>query len=104
MGGRRTAGRHHQKVTVMARIFNIYFRHFGLTHNAIVSVRTTPFFTEYILNNISEELMELLPGNKIVSSAPDHFVFQGAGAGHSAVLMDAIIRAVSEHLEDIKIS
>jgi len=88
----------------MARIFNIYFRHSGLTHNAIVSVRTTPFFTEYILNNISEELMELLPGNKIVSAAPEQFVFQGAAAGHSGVLMEAIIGAVREHLQTLNVS
>lgn len=88
----------------MARIFNIYFRHSGLTHNAIVSVRTTPFFIEYILNNISDELMRLLPGNKIVSAAPGQFAFQGAGAGHSVSLMNAIIRAVGEHLEDVKAS
>ena len=59
----------------MARIFNIYFAFEGMVYNAVVSVRTTPFFTEYTLNNFHEELIELLPGNKILSQSPGHFVF-----------------------------
>ena len=82
----------------MARIFNIYFTYDGRTYSAVVSVRTTPFFTEYNLNNFSEELTELLPGNKIISRGAGHYVFQNAGNEHSPLLMEAIIRAVSEHL------
>jgi hypothetical protein len=82
----------------MARIFNIYFHFEGMMHNAVVSVRTTPFLTEYTLNNFNEELLQLLPGNKIVSRSPDHFVFQNAAPENSGVLMDAIIKAVSEHM------
>jgi hypothetical protein len=82
----------------MARIFNIYFVFEGLMYNAVVSVRSTPFFTEYTLNNFEEELLELLPGNKILSHAPDHFVFQNASPQNSSTLMDAIIKAVSEHM------
>ena len=82
----------------MARIFNIYFSFNGLLQNAMVSVRTTPFYTEYTLNNFNEELLPLLPGNKIISKAPDHFIFVNASDNSSPTLMDAIIKAVSEHL------
>jgi hypothetical protein len=83
----------------MARIFNIYFNHNEATHNAVVTVRTTPFFTEYILTNLDEGVMVSLPGNKILSTGPDHFVFQHASQKHSADLMRSIIQAVSEHLQ-----
>lgn len=82
----------------MARIFNIYFSFENEMHNAVVSVRTTPFFTEYTLNNFNEELMELLPGNKIVSRSPGSFIFRDASSDHSKPLMNAIIKAMSEHL------
>ena len=82
----------------MARIFNIYFAFEGLMYNAVVSVRSTPFFTEYTLNNFNEELLELLPGNKILSHSPGHYVFQNVSAENSTALMNAIIKAVSEHM------
>jgi hypothetical protein len=85
----------------MVRIFNIYFVFEGMNYNAIVSVRSTPFFTEYTLNNFNEELLELLPGDKIVSRAPDHYIFQDASSENSADLMDAIIKAVSEHMQNV---
>lgn len=67
--------------------------------NAVVSVRTTPFFTEYTLNNVSEELLSFLPGNKIISKGPDHFIFPNATEDNSSLLMAAIIKAVAEHLQ-----
>lgn len=82
----------------MARIFNIYFFFDDMMHSAVVSVRTTPFLTEYTINNFNEELLSLLPGNKILSQGPDHFVFQNASSENSTALMNAIIKAVSEHL------
>jgi hypothetical protein len=82
----------------MARIFNIYFSHDDKMHSAVVSVRQTPFFTEYTLNNFNDELLDLLPGNKIISKGPEHFIFQNALPEHSSLLMDAIIKAVAEHL------
>ena len=69
-----------------------------MMYNAIISVRTTPFYTEYTLNNFDEELLELLPGNKILSQGPDHFIFQNATSEHSPALMKSIIQAVIEHL------
>ena len=82
----------------MARIFNIYFPYEGMQYNAMVSVRTTPFFTEYTLNNIHDSLLEVLPGNKIISTGSNHFTFQNASHENSTELMEAIIRAVAEHL------
>jgi len=82
----------------MARIFNIYFVFEGMMRNAVVSVRTTPFLTEYTLNNFSDDLLELLPGNKILSRSPGHFVFQNASTENPTVLMTAIIKAVAEHM------
>lgn len=68
-------------------------------HTAIVSVRTNPFFTEYTLNNFDAELLKMLPGNKILSQGPDHFVFQNASSQNSDALMNVIIEAVSAHLQ-----
>jgi hypothetical protein len=82
----------------MARIFNIYFNYNQQMHNAVVSVRTTPFFTEYTLIDFNEQLLELLPGNKIVSRGPNHFIFKNASDENSSALMQAIIKAVTEHL------
>jgi len=67
-------------------------------YNAVVSVRSTPFHTEYTLNNFDDELLELLPGNKILSKSPGHFIFQNTAPENSSDLMNAIIKAVSEHL------
>ena len=83
----------------MARIFNIYFYYDDLMHNAVVSVRTTPFFTEFTLTNFNEELLELLPSNKILSTSPENFVFQNAPPENPNELMNAIIKAVAEHLQ-----
>ena len=86
----------------MARIFNIYFAFEGMMYNAVVSVRTTPFHTEYTLNNFDDELFELLPGNKILSHSAEHFVFQNASSENSTPLMNSIIKAVAEHMHTIE--
>jgi hypothetical protein len=82
----------------MARVFNIYFAFEGMMYNAVVSVRTTPFHTEYTLNNFDEGLLELLPGNRILSRSPGHYAFHNVSGENSPVLMNAIIKAVSEHM------
>ena len=87
----------------MARIFNIYFEFEGMVYNAVVSVRTTPFLAEYTLNNFNEDLLQLLPGNKILSQSPGHFVFQNASSENSTVLMNAIIKAVAEHMHGVDV-
>lgn len=82
----------------MARIFNIYFTYEDVLHNAIVSVRTTPFFTEYILGNMDADLILMLPGNKIISQTTGHLFFQNISSHHSAALMNEIIRSIKQHL------
>jgi hypothetical protein len=80
----------------MARVFNIYFSYKNAMHNAIVTVRTTPFFTEYTLN-FDEEILELLPGNKIISTSSNHYIFQHASSNECSPLMQEILTAVSQH-------
>jgi hypothetical protein len=87
----------------MARIFTINFAYNDHLYNAVVSVRNTPFFIEYTLTNFNEELLLLLPGNKIISKEAGHYMFQNATDGHSEKLMKAIIKAVSEHLHATQI-
>ena len=82
----------------MARIFNIYFTYDDVLYNAIVSVRSTPFFTEYILGNMDTELSFLLPGNKVLSQTTGSFFFQNIAPHHSQVLMNEIIRSIKQHL------
>lgn len=84
----------------MARIFNIYFEYEGMAYNAMVSVRATPFFTEYTIS-AGEELMQQLPGNKIASKGPDHYVFLNADKAGPTKLMDSIIQALSRHLQAV---
>ena len=82
----------------MARIFNIYFEFNGTVRNAMVSVRSTPFFTEYTLD-FDEELMQVLPGNKIISTSPDHFIFQHTSSQETSPLMQEILKAVSQQAQ-----
>jgi hypothetical protein len=83
----------------MARIFSIHFDYEGIGHTAMVSVRTTPFFTEYSISMLNEEIMQQLPGNKIVSTAPNQFFFMNTEAGEQSPLMGTILKAVSAHLQ-----
>jgi hypothetical protein len=82
----------------MARIFNIYFTYDDVMHNAIVSVRSTPFFTEYILGNLDGGLRSLLPDTKIISTPDGQLFFQNPSTQHSATLMKVIIRSIQQHL------
>lgn len=82
----------------MARIFNIYFTYDDILHSAIVSVRNTPFFTEYILGNLDEELQSLLPDNRVFSQTPGQLFFQNMTAEHSVQLMNEIIKTITRHL------
>lgn len=83
----------------MARIFSIQFDYEGMVHSAMVTVRTTPFFTEYSINMLDEELMQQLPGNKIVSTEPNHLAFMNTSVQEVTPLMDCILTAVSHHLQ-----
>ena len=82
----------------MARIFNIYFTYDDVLHSAIVSVRNTPFFTEYSLGNLNTDLAMMLPGSKVISQLEGKMFFQNASDHHSMDLMNKIIRSIHEHL------
>lgn len=85
----------------MGRIFTINFTYQGLTHHTMVSVRTTPFYREYCLTNLDEYILQQLPGNKIISPSARQFLFPNAGPDHSKDLMNAIINAVTTHLQTV---
>lgn len=82
----------------MARIFSIEFTYEGITHNAMVSVRPTPFFTEYSISMLQDDIQRQLPGNTIISTGPNQFRFQDQKGKECTELMEEIIRAVSHHL------
>jgi hypothetical protein len=83
----------------MARIFTINFTYESMPLTAMITVRQTPFFAEYTLSMLPDEIMHLLPGNKIISTSPNQLVFANATLDESCELMNAILRAVSEHLQ-----
>lgn len=82
----------------MARIFSISFPYGGMEHNAMVSVRTTPFFTEYTITVFDTELADLLPNNKVISSAPNSFTFSDSTSENAPQLMSGIIKAIAGHV------
>lgn len=83
----------------MARIFNIYFSHEGSSYSAMVSIRETPFFTEYTLNNFDENILNQLPTNKIIARSGESFIFQNAPLETITPLMNEIISALTRHVE-----
>ena len=87
------------QTTFMARIFNIYFLHENELHNAIVSVRSTPLSTEYLLGNLDVELRSLLPGDCILWERAGSLAFKDANEKHSTQLMEAIIQSLTIHLQ-----
>jgi hypothetical protein len=85
----------------MARLFTINFSYKNEQFNSLVTVKTTPYYMEYTLGNLEENLLQQLPGNKIISPSPKSFLFPNATAAHSPVLMQSIISAVSHHLQTV---
>ncbi len=87
----------------MARIFTIYFEYKGAAYNAMVSVRPTPFFTEYTLNHFDDNLMRMLPGNKIIATPSGQFSFQNTPSIEGSQLMNEILKAVASHLHGTEV-
>lgn len=87
------------KSGAMARIFSISFFYENESYGTMVTVRTTPFYMEYTLNNLDPDLLRRLPGNKIISLSSKKYIFPNATAEHSEVLMNVIIKAVAGHLQ-----
>ena len=86
----------------MARIFSISFPYGGMEHNAMVTVRTTPFFTEYTINVFDEDLSELLPNNKVISTSPNGFTFSDSTSENGPQLMSSIIKAIAGHVHTLQ--
>ena len=82
----------------MARIFSIHFTHEGVQHNAMVSMRNTPFFTEYTVNMLDHSIAGQLPNNKIISTSKESFIFSDSTQENSPVLMHAILQAMTAYL------
>jgi hypothetical protein len=85
----------------MARLFSINFYYNGNAQTAMVTVRKTPFFTEYQLGMLDEEVLNQLPDNRILSSSPLHFVFASHNSNASKELMNEIIRSIADHVQAI---
>lgn len=81
----------------MARIFSISFFLEGATHHAMISVRTTPFHTEYAISMLDPKLATQLLSDRIVSSAPGQFVFQNVPLHNYTRLMHELIKSVSDY-------
>jgi hypothetical protein len=82
----------------MARIFSINFSYEGFERSAMISVRPTPFFTEYSITMLDEDLAAQLPGNKIIASGKE-LVFANAAADPPTSLMQRILHVVADHLQ-----
>lgn len=83
----------------MARIFSINFRYDEVERIAMITVRTTPFATEYTITMLHEELKEELPSQKILSTSNDHFVFVNYPFEEPTPLMKEIVRALADHVQ-----
>lgn len=83
----------------MARLFSINFKYRGTIHNAMVTVKTKPLFTEYELSMLDEEVLHQLPDNRILSSSPAHFVFASHRSNASKDLMNEMIRSIADHMQ-----
>ena len=86
----------------MARIFTVSFMHRGMTHNAMVAVRTTPFFTEYTISIFDDLLSSLLPNNKVVSTSENSFTFSDSTDTNDAQLMKDVLKAIAEHVHHMQ--
>jgi hypothetical protein len=83
----------------MARIFSISFLHNGLERTAMIAVRPTPFATEYTITMAHEDLLEVLPSQKILSTERGSFAFVNPASKAPTALMTAILQALADHVE-----
>ena len=73
-----------------------------MTHNAMVAVRTTPFFTEYTISIFDDLLTTLLPNNKVISTSESSFTFSDSTEANDAQLMKDILKAIAEHVHHMQ--
>ena len=86
----------------MARIFTIDFSFDNALHHAIISVRETPFHTEYKITLQSPQLNELLLSDKILSPQPQTFLFANVGTHEYNQLMKEVLAAVSDYIHSFQ--
>ena len=86
----------------MARIFSIDFIHEDNVCHAMVTVRNTPFFTEYSVQISDESVAAQLPNNKVISAYPDNYVFSDSTSRNSTALMDELIHAIAGHIRTLQ--
>ena len=86
----------------MARIFTIFFDHESTTYNAMVSVRDTQLYTEYILSIPDDYLQQQLPSNRLIKTESGELVFVPGQMQPPSLLMQAIANAVSGHLQFVQ--
>jgi len=86
----------------MARIFSIQFYYKELLHNAMISVRETPFFTEYKVSLLNDAFKNELSSDKIISTAQGHFAFANVLLQNYSGLMKEIIKAISYHIHSLQ--
>ena len=84
----------------MARIFSINFDYEGEQHSAMVTVRITPFFTEYSLM-MENGIRDQLPGSIIISTSSNTLIFANATFDETTPLMQVILNAVSHHIQTL---
>lgn len=85
----------------MARIFSIQFTYEGVHHHAMVAGRTTPFFTEYTVAMLDDNIAGQLPNSKIISTSIESFTFSDSAEQNDPALMHAIIKAVARHVQSV---
>ena len=85
----------------MARIFSIHFTYQGMSHHAMISVRTTPFFAEYTVAMLDETIAPFLPNKKIISTG-NNFIFSDSADENEPQLMTAILQSLASHLQAVK--
>ena len=83
----------------MARIFSIEFFYNDAPHRALITVRKTPFHTEYKITLQSNELDHLLLSDKIVSLQPGTLVFANVSQQEYNDIMKKILTAVADHIQ-----
>lgn len=84
----------------MARIFSINFDYDGEQYTAMVTVRITPFFTEYSLM-MDTIISEQLPGHIIISTPSNALIFANATFDETTPLMLTILNAVRSHIQTL---
>ncbi len=83
----------------MARLFTINFHYQGQDYSAKITVRQTPFFTEYNICPFDEALFRSLHSHTIVSDTNEQFRF--LDCLEETELMTLIRISVTEHLKQL---